>query len=289
MSDSIQMPSQVPALPATNTDLYYQREVDFKRQADISLTTFQGDKITISNSYEKMQSLEYEGHFTSFGQSQSLASSSMTIGSYSLTIEGDLNEEELADIKDLLKDLSKIGRSFFRGNMEKAMGKALNIGDTGTINQFSASFSYNYIETTSLIENHTLPSLAQNEEAFPGLNEFLHDEVEERPSYRDILQGQMEQIHEVLEDSKEDIVQKMHHNDDDNFYDDVASTADKMMGRMKETLTDHPRLSPIALPMTNRIIEHIADEEPRYHGKGELVKNLRHHFHRAFNRWLDTV
>ncbi len=202
MSDSVQIPTQSAPVPASTMDLYYQKEVDLKRQADISLTTKQGDKITISNSFESMQRLEYEGHFSSFGQNQSIASASLTIGSYSLVVEGDLNEEELGDIKNLLQDLTKISQNFFMGNMDQAIAGALDIGDTGTINAFSASFNYNYVETTSLLENYALPGPVEIDAAFPNMDNFLNDDLEELPSYRDNLKGQWQQISEVLESVK---------------------------------------------------------------------------------------
>ncbi len=62
-----------------------------------------------------------------------------------------------------------------------------------------------------------------------------------------------------------------------------------MMDRITETLTDHPRLSPLALPMANRIIEQLITEEPRFNGKDGLGTQLHNQFQRAYNNWLNTV
>ncbi|NQY66050.1 MAG: hypothetical protein HRT38_20705, partial [Alteromonadaceae bacterium] len=54
------------------------------------------------------------------------------------SVEGDLDDEEIEAISALIKDINKIQKAFFNGNIEKAYEKALKLGfDDEQLNSFS--------------------------------------------------------------------------------------------------------------------------------------------------------
>jgi len=87
----------------------------------IILTTDEGDKITINSS--RASSIDY----MSYDYTKNLKNKMMTIqeekgkvlqsSSFEISIEGDLNEEEKADIQGILKDLDNVMKDLKNGNL----------------------------------------------------------------------------------------------------------------------------------------------------------------------------
>ncbi len=125
-----------------------------KRDFSFSLKTQDGDTVTINASamrgdrvgasqvnyasgYENYSSARYESeHFES--------------NSFHITVDGELDEDELGAINDLLNQVGSLSESFFSGNIEEAFEMALEIGfDEDEIAQFSLSLRQ---EVTTKVE-----------------------------------------------------------------------------------------------------------------------------------------
>lgn len=114
------------------------------------IQTKEGDKVTLTaNSFKSMDAFMYDSKgivqtdsgTMAFSQSQreiTLASGQ----SFSFTVEGDLSEEELADIDDILKGLDGVISEMTSGDMEGAVDKAMNLGNFDTFSSFAADISY---------------------------------------------------------------------------------------------------------------------------------------------------
>jgi hypothetical protein len=62
--------------------------------------------------------------------------------SFSLSIEGDLNEDELGAINDLLGKVNDLAGQFFEGNLDVAFDQAMNMGyDAEQIGSFSLNLA----------------------------------------------------------------------------------------------------------------------------------------------------
>lgn len=121
------------------TDNITSREVGIQEteQGNVSIKTLDGDDITISFSRN-----------TSLAQSQSFgineSSSELQFNqsqSFSIEVDGDLNDEELEAINNLVNDIGELANEFFNGDVEKAFDQASSLGfDSSQITQFSLDF-----------------------------------------------------------------------------------------------------------------------------------------------------
>jgi len=108
-----------------------QASTDFS--GTFSVVTAEGDKVTLSIDSEEDfryvnygykvrsddQRLEVNGESTEYSLSQTLG----------LTVEGDLNEQEVADLTKLFKKVKNIISNFFRGQDEQAFAKTAKLAD----------------------------------------------------------------------------------------------------------------------------------------------------------------
>lgn len=139
----------------------YQSNFSQENNASISLKTAEGDAVQISfaslqayqeklNQYEIEQQNESGDHFTvkqseynqAFFQSES----------FSFSVDGDLNEDELVAIGDLVNDVSKLATKFYDGNVQAAYQQAQKLGfDEQQISDFSLNLS----QQTQVAQSYT--------------------------------------------------------------------------------------------------------------------------------------
>lgn len=132
----------------------YEKEVSVRTHESLSsgimIETSDGDKVTLtSNSFSHMDSYMYdskgmvktESGMAAFSQSYRemiLASGQ----SFTFSVEGDLSEEELADIESILKGLDRVTQEVKDGDISGAMEEALEIGQFDSISAYSADIRY---------------------------------------------------------------------------------------------------------------------------------------------------
>lgn len=131
----------VPAfIPATSSYLGYGNyEYGRAREFSFVLTTKEGDKVTIKASSSEGLALEAgRGNNSASAFNGSYSSSQ----SFSLSIEGNLNEDELGAINDLLGRVNDLAGQFFEGNLDAAFDQAMNMGyDAEQISSFSLNLA----------------------------------------------------------------------------------------------------------------------------------------------------
>ena len=84
----------------------YSEAMSQRSQADISFTTAEGDVVTLSNYQEQAYTLASEKWASPLQQGMNFTASTLNVDAFSFSVQGDLNEEELADIQNLMDDLS---------------------------------------------------------------------------------------------------------------------------------------------------------------------------------------
>ena len=93
----------------------------------LELITQDGDKVTIeiekSNQFAGEAALTQDGDNTSFNINQQSSSSSR----YSLNVQGEIDEAELASINQLLADVDLIANDFYQGRLDQAFASALEL------------------------------------------------------------------------------------------------------------------------------------------------------------------
>lgn len=117
---------------------------------DLVIETKEGDKVTISSdSFAQLDSYTYDTQGmvqTADGTAaykESYQEISLMSGySFSFSVEGDINDEELADIENMLKGMDEIITHVKSGDMDQAFNSALNLGDFDTFNAYAVDISY---------------------------------------------------------------------------------------------------------------------------------------------------
>ncbi|WDE09816.1 DUF5610 domain-containing protein [Thalassomonas haliotis] len=140
-----------------------------QEQGTINIRTRDGDKINIhfgSLMTLDQQSMQQQGMFSreiSFSQSQS----------FSLQIEGELDDEELEAISSLVQDIGKLADNFFSGDIEKAWQQANELGfDDQQVAQVSLDFQE--VKQVAVTEHYgRVPQ--QHESPFATLSPYLKD------------------------------------------------------------------------------------------------------------------
>jgi hypothetical protein len=99
----------------------------------LSVTTAEGDTITLTADLEyDFRAVNYSSHVTGDGSTVDLEAryAEATLKKeFGVTIEGDLNEQELKDLEKLFRKVSNIFRSFFQGNDEAGLAKTAKLAE----------------------------------------------------------------------------------------------------------------------------------------------------------------
>ena len=144
--------------------------VSESQNKDITIFTEEGDKVTLSTDQQcQAQSLTYEGLKQSITsadfQGHSISEESLAMfrreafeskisKNISISVDGDLNKQELKDIKKAIKGIDKIMRNLlYGGDIVDATAKAAEIGDLSTIAGFEANSRY---EKSVVLEKATV-------------------------------------------------------------------------------------------------------------------------------------
>jgi hypothetical protein len=129
--------------PANTTQVQTQGvAAQISQTAEIEIVTQEGDvvKIRLAESGSMSQSI---AQVKQNGQeATAFESSSESSSDFSISIEGDLNEDEQKSLKKLLKQMDKVGKEFFSDNIQGAFKQAQKIGlDTEQLASFSMNLS----------------------------------------------------------------------------------------------------------------------------------------------------
>lgn len=147
------LPSRQSNVPDFRSSTY-TREQSFKAQESLDtglvIQTKDGDMVTLtSNSFSAMDAYMYDSKGVVQTESGTAAFSlnqrevTLVSGqSFSFSVEGNLSEDELADIDSLIKGLDGVISEMKEGDIFGAMDKALNLGNFDTVSSFSADISY---------------------------------------------------------------------------------------------------------------------------------------------------
>jgi hypothetical protein len=144
-------PAQRPHDPA-GTQASYQSSrlnrlsVSEEQQADFDIVTAEGDRVTLSSDYSAAASLvtyehlalsdsgyrHIEAQMLNFQMEQDIA----------VTVEGDLNPQELADIKALVSDLGAMFKEFLTSDGQEPPGVDEDFSRLSSLKSVQAQFEY---------------------------------------------------------------------------------------------------------------------------------------------------
>jgi hypothetical protein len=122
----------------------FQAQAQTSTTTNFSFTTAEGDHVSLSSGSESQFSFESynfqglaEGQAVDF-RSQQLSTS--TRSDFSLLIEGDLNEQELADIQAFIQSSKSILQDIVTGNVENATETGLSLSELDSLSSASLFF-----------------------------------------------------------------------------------------------------------------------------------------------------
>ena len=118
------------------------------------LTTAEGDKVTISASSSQAFSSQYvqgvAGSNESYTLAETMSASYSSTRESSWSIQGDLNDDEMQAIEDLLGQINKLAGEFFNLNLDEAFNQALALGyDQEHITAFSLNLTQVEVQRVS--------------------------------------------------------------------------------------------------------------------------------------------
>ncbi|MEN8177549.1 MAG: DUF5610 domain-containing protein [Pseudomonadota bacterium] len=201
---------------------------------ELQIKTRDGDQVTLkfsqSNSEEGFLSYQQTANSEAFVSSHTVISDSR----FELSIEGELDEEELAAITDFTQNIAQVSDNFFDGNVQAAFEQGMQLGfDTAQIAGFALELEYTqssvatsrYREISSLdgTDSHKLPGLEQVRELLNQMqNVFaqadgLFEQTEQAASglltgfmsHHPKADGFSELLHQHGDDELEDVVEKL--------------------------------------------------------------------------------
>jgi hypothetical protein len=289
MSAVIQNHTSLPAMPQPYDSrhcCHESREFSYqeKKSAAISITTDEGDVITLSSAGRRQADFALDYWQDDSSRLMNFTSKTLAAESFSLSVQGDLNDEELNDIASLMENLNNIAGDFFSGNLDEALSGALNIGDMGSVANLSATFSHTLaMNSTSLSENHPLPAIDQHQERFNDFKEILNREQPEEISYAEMMRAQWQQIKNFIENIQQDSEQQQ--DKQIAATDNKLNHADKMLEKINNFTGHHPRLAAFAAPLAHQAVNQAADKYPSYHSSG-MRNQFNHDIMEKINNWM---
>lgn len=137
----LDVPDFLPATKSPSID-YGNYEYGSAREFSFSLTTKEGDRLTIKATASEGLAVE-AGRSTNGSRTTGFYNASYSASqSMSWQVEGDLNEEELQAINDLLGRVNDLAGQFFSGNLDAAFEQAVNLGyDDTQIGKFALNLT----------------------------------------------------------------------------------------------------------------------------------------------------
>jgi hypothetical protein len=125
---------------------YGNYEYGRAREFSFELTTKEGDKITIKAASSEGLAIEAGRAGRGNQSGGTLNASYSSSDSFSLSVEGDLSEDELSAVNELLGRVNDLAGQFFDGNLDSAFEQAMALGyDDTQISGFSLNLAQSEI------------------------------------------------------------------------------------------------------------------------------------------------
>ena len=158
------------------------------QEADLTIVTKEGDQVTISADSDFSLALTtYDSKGRMKGTQSSLHSETFSLESNQellISVEGDLNEQEILDIGKVLQSLDKIVTDFQSGQLERMVTRAEKLGTPGSLSSIDATLQ---VEQGISVESAAMSGTASASDKstdIPGAIEkpidFLIPEINQR-------------------------------------------------------------------------------------------------------------
>jgi hypothetical protein len=174
----------------------------------LTIKTREGDIVTLSsNSFSQLDAFEYNSRgeiqtdSANARASQHTREITLTTGEqFSFSVQGDLNEQELADIEAIVKGVDSIAAEVAEGDMDEAFEKAMSMGNYSSVSMYSAEISHQ--QSYSVSEETRSTSYGPLSGSAPGLG--TDGGNPQRPAVNRFV----EKMAQLIEDQEEKLLAK---------------------------------------------------------------------------------
>ncbi len=294
------------------------------QSTSFSLTTAEGDQVTLSGLSQNYQYTQAIGWFNPASSGVNYASSSTSAEAMGISVQGDLSEQELADITRLVTELTSIASAFFSGDQEGAMNRAMDFGQIsmGSVSSLAASFSRQTVTQTRLASHSPLPAMEDLKDLkLKDLYDTLGTEQSGEPDYATVLEARWQQILKALDEMKAQemdglFARRMEPKpipaqalpaaaeaqqplaNDPPFVTRTAEptnlglpteeqVAQQMLAHLEELLVNHPKLTPFAGPLATTAMERAASRPEQVQpDTAKTFGALQNAFRNQLHQWL---
>jgi hypothetical protein len=148
----------------------FESAYQYSETMSLSLTTKEGDKVNVDfrqlyasyQSYKEFQAGEQGPDGVRYFESKEALEATAFEEHIGFSVEGDLNEEELQAIYDVFAKVDDLANSFFAGDIEQALQKAVDFDiDMSQI----GSFSLNLTQTEMRVTQYKQAAMAEYQQA----------------------------------------------------------------------------------------------------------------------------
>jgi hypothetical protein len=129
------------------------------QSAEVEIVTKEGDVVKISLAQSASNSLSSANIQQDGLTASAVQSSSESSSKFSISVDGNLNEDEQNAVKKLLKQIDNVGQDFFNGHVQDAFKHAQKIGlDSEQLASFSVDLSFDKsIQAVSAYQQAAFP------------------------------------------------------------------------------------------------------------------------------------
>jgi hypothetical protein len=144
-------PALRPHDPAATQASYQSSRLNWlsvseEQQADFDIVTAEGDKVTLSSDYRAEATLATYEHLalsdSGYRQIEAQMLDFQMEQEIAVTVEGDLNPQELADIKSLISDLGTMFKEFLASGGQESPGIDEEFAKLSSLQSVQAQFDY---------------------------------------------------------------------------------------------------------------------------------------------------
>ena len=147
---------------------HFESAYQYSETMSLQLTTKEGDKVTVDfrqlyaeyQSQRQMQAQEEGPQGVRYFESREEMEVTAFEEQFAFSVNGDLNEDELKAVFDVFEQVDELANSFFDGNIEKALEKAMSLEiDYGQLQ----SMQLNLTQTESVATRYQQSALSEYE------------------------------------------------------------------------------------------------------------------------------
>lgn len=190
--------------------MQFERAYQYSETMSLQLTTREGDKVTLDfrqmyaeyQSYKQEQQSEQGPNGVRYFESREMMEMTAFEERFAFSVEGDLNEDELAAIFNVFEQVDSLANDFFGGNLESALQKAMELEiDYGQLQ----SMSLNLTQTSTEVIRYQQEAMSQYQGVQNGAdaaNQNAGANMSDLPPYLQQWQSVIERLDEQFKQAQ---------------------------------------------------------------------------------------